>query len=68
MVNYYKKNNSIGLKDKEKDNKQVMSFGAGSGLSEEGLRKWADKLLPHLDGGMSVGDAKAWIDDQLAPS
>ena len=63
---YYKRNDSIGIREKGKKGAQIFSFGAGSKLGEQRLRGWADDVMKHLDSGMSPPKAKAWISERLA--
>ena len=59
------KNNTIGVRRKSGDKKQIFSFGAGKGLNEKELRSWADQVLKKLDDGMSPMATKTWIDMRL---
>ena len=63
---HYKNGGNIGIRrnkarNGENQGKQIFSFGAGTGLSEQALRTWASKVLKKLDGGMSEGESHRWI-------
>ena len=59
---YWYKNGSIGIyrrKPKEGEKKQMFSFGAGAGKSEEDMRGLADECLTELDEGKSEVQVRA---------
>ena len=62
---YYKRNCSVGIREKSGDKTQIFSFGAGRGLDESTLRGWADRVMRKLDDGESATDVKEWVKSQL---
>ena len=61
---YYKKSNSIGVREKFDEKRQVFSYGGKkTSLREDGLRGWGDEVLTRLDKGQSCNKVKKWIRD-----
>lgn len=66
-VMYYKNNNSIGIREKFGDKRQILSFGGAKiALKEDGLRGWADQVLGKLDEGQSIKTVKNWVKSMIA--
>ena len=65
-VLWYKKNGSAALRRKFDDNKQIFSFGAGSGMAESNLRKIADGCLRKLHNGEPESQVEKWAKKQVS--
>ena len=74
MMEFYKSKNYYAAYDKRKrlivilskkatmgTHKQVICFGAGLGLSQRALERWAGRVLKRLDDGSKEDEAKLWI-------
>jgi hypothetical protein len=74
MMEHYKSKNYHADYDKGKrlmtirrriatmlNDKQVICFGAGLGLSKLALERWAGQILKRLDQGSTEDEANVWI-------
>ena len=58
---YYKKNNSWGVKQKFASKRQVFSVGGmGLGKTKQGLKKIVDKAIEKMEKGAREKETKAW--------
>ena len=63
---YYKSANSIGVRQKTGDKRQVFQFGGlTTAMGEWALRGWADDVLVRLDSGKSVASVKQCIGGKI---
>ena len=81
MMEFYKSKNYFAVYDKRGSNglmiirskvatmgkdKQVICFGAGLGLSQRALERWAGRVLKRLDQGSTEDEANVWIHAKMA--
>jgi hypothetical protein len=79
MMEFYKSKNYYAAYDKRKrliviltkfatmgTQKQVIAFGAGLGLSQRALERWAGRVLKRLDQGSTEHEANVWIHAKMA--
>ena len=66
---YHRRENIMGIRRTPKidgNRKQVISFGAGLGLSKLALERWAGRVLKRLDQGSTEYEANVWIHAKMA--
>ena len=67
-VMWYKRYNTIGIREKFGNKRQVITYGSGVDLgewAESRLREWADACLERLDKGESPANVKKWVDERI---
>ena len=69
-IMYYKKSQSIGVRQKFGEKRQILSFGGKkSGLSERSLRSWGDSVVMKLEiNKWSEKKAGDWVRAIIAES
>ena len=61
---WYKKNDSVGIRRRFGDKKQIWSFGSQSALGKDALMQLGCQCLRKLDEGMAEDAVREWVVDQ----